>query len=107
MSQETYIEKILERFRIHYSRPVDTSIEKACTSSVDQCSKTDEEREKYSRIPYASVVGSMMYAMLCTCPDISFAVGLVSRYQSNLALWEAVKRIFHYLCGTTNLALCY
>ena len=48
------------------------------------------------RVPYASVVGSLMYAMLCTRPDICFAVGMVSRYQSNLGPvhWQAVKRIF-------------
>ena len=62
-----------------------------------------------SRVPYASAIGSLMYAMLCTRPDICFAVGLVSRYQSNpgLAHWEAVKRIFRYLRGTTDLILCY
>jgi hypothetical protein len=35
-------------------------------------------------IPYASVVGSLMYAQTCTRPDISFAVGMLGRYQSNL-----------------------
>jgi len=50
-----------------------------------------------------------MYAMLCTRADIYFAIGLVSRYQSNpgLAHWQAVKRIFHYLRGTSDLVLCY
>jgi len=50
-----------------------------------------------------------MYVMLCTRPDICFAVGLVNRYQSNPGLthWQAVKRIFCYLCGTSDLFLCY
>ena len=50
-----------------------------------------------------------MYAMLCTRPDICFAVGLISYYQSNpgQAHWQAVKRVMRYLYGTTNLALCY
>ena len=52
-----------------------------------------------SNVPYTSAVGSLMYAMLCTRFDICFAVGLVSRYQSNLgtAHWQAVKRIMCYL----------
>ena len=45
--------------------------------------KTPKEKEKMSRVPYASVVGSLMYAMMCTCPDICYAVGLISQYQSN------------------------
>ena len=55
-------------------------------------------------VPYADAIGSLMYAMLCTHPDICFAVGLVSHYQSNLGLthWQAVKMILHYLCNTTD-----
>ena len=43
--------------------------------------------------PYASAVGSLMYAMLCTRPDICYAVGIISRYQSNLGLehWITLK----------------
>ena len=56
-----------------------------------------------------SAVGSLMYAMMCTRPDICFAVGLVSRYQSNpgIAHWKAVKRILRYLSGTADYGLCY
>ena len=62
-----------------------------------------------SKVPYASAIRSLMYAMLCKHPDICFAVGMVSRYQSNpgLAHWRAVKRILWYLRGTVDHALCY
>ena len=83
LSQEAYINKILERFRMHYSKPVDTSVEKGLTLSLNQCPKTDKEKERMSNVPYASAVSSLMYYMLCTRPDICFAVGLVSRYRSN------------------------
>ena len=94
---------------MHYSKLVDTPVEKGLTLSIDQCPKTDKEKERMSNVPYASAIGSLMYAMLCTRPDICFAVGLVSRYQSNpgLAHWQAVKRIFRYLRGTSDLVLCY
>ena len=50
-------------------------------------------------VPYASVVGSLMCAILCTRPDICFKVGKVSRYQFNLGLehWTTVKHILKYL----------
>jgi hypothetical protein len=50
-----------------------------------------------------------MYAMTSTRPDICYAVGLVSRYQSNPGKehWQAVKRIFRYLQGTKNIKLCF
>ncbi|KAA0046028.1 gag/pol protein [Cucumis melo var. makuwa] len=59
--------------------------------SKEQCSKTPQEVEDMRRIPYASAVGSLMYVMLYTRPDICYAVGIVSRYQSNPGLdhWTA------------------
>ncbi|KAA0052220.1 gag/pol protein [Cucumis melo var. makuwa] len=51
--------------------------------SKEQCLKTPQEVKDMRKIPYASAVGSLMYAMLCSTPDICFSVGLVSRYQSN------------------------
>jgi len=68
---------------MHYSKPVDAPVEKGLTLSLEQCSTINDEKQKMSNVPYASVVGSLMYAMLSTRPDICFAVGLVSRYQSN------------------------
>jgi len=60
-------------------------------------------------IPYASVVGSLMYAQTCTRPDISFAVGMLGRYQSNPGLehWKATKEVLRYLQGTKNHMLTY
>ena len=51
--------------------------------SKEQSPKTPEEKELMSKKPYASAVGSLMYAMICTRPDICYAVGVVSRYQSD------------------------
>jgi hypothetical protein len=58
-------------------------------------------------IPYRSAVGSLMYAMVCTRPDLSFSVSLVSRYLENpgKAHWIAVKRILRYIQGTQNMVL--
>ena len=61
------------------------------------------------RVPYASVVGSLMYAMVCTRPNIPHAVGVLSRCMSKLVKehWTTIKRVFRYLRGTTNHALYY
>ena len=68
-----------------------------------------EDREKMSVIPYASAIGSIMYAMLCTRPDVNLAVSLVGRYQSNLGMehWTTVKNILKYLKRTTDMFLVY
>ncbi|KAL0336693.1 UNVERIFIED_CONTAM: Retrovirus-related Pol polyprotein from transposon TNT 1-94, partial [Sesamum radiatum] len=83
LSQEAYIKRIIERFRMHNANPVDTPMDKSCVLSKEICPKTEEEKKHMTKIPYASAVGSLMYAMMCTRLDLSFAVGMVSRYQSN------------------------
>jgi len=63
-----------------------------------------------SRIPYASVVNSLMYAMVYTRPYIAHAVGVLSRFfmsKPGKEHWIAVKRVFRYLRGTSDYGLCY
>ena len=54
--------------------------------SSAQCPTMAEDREKMSVVPYASAIGSIMYAMTCTRPDYNLAISLVGRYQSNLGM---------------------
>jgi hypothetical protein len=62
-----------------------------------------------SRVPYSSAVGNLIYAMVCTRPDISHAVGVVRRYMNNPGKehWEVAKWILRYLGGTNTHALCF
>ncbi|KAL0554164.1 hypothetical protein IC582_008080 [Cucumis melo] len=72
-------------------------------------SKTPQEVEDMSNIPYAFDVGSLMYVMLCTKLDICYSVGIVSRYQSNPGRdhWTSVKNILKYLRRTKDYMLVY
>jgi hypothetical protein len=60
-------------------------------------------------VPYASVVGSIMYAQVCTCPDLAFVTGMLGRFQSNPGLdhWKAAKKVLHYMQGTKDYMLTY
>ena len=66
-------------------------------------------KEYMSRVPYASAVGSLTYAMVCTRPDLAHAVSVVSRFMGEPGKehWQAVKRIFRYLKGTSDVGLIY
>ncbi|KAH9733971.1 hypothetical protein KPL71_017220 [Citrus sinensis] len=70
---------------------------------------SQEERDYMARVPYASVVGSLMYVMVCTRPDISQAVSMVSRYMHNPGKnqWLTVKWILRYLYGTVDVGLLF
>ena len=61
--------------------------------SSKQCSSIDKEKEEMEKVPYTSAVESLIYAMVCTRPDITHAVGVVSRFLSNPGKehWAAVK----------------
>ena len=71
--------------------------------------KTSEERVNRDRIPYASVIESFMYVMLCTRLDIVHALSVTSRYlvDPSLEHWKAVKCILMYLRRTKDLLLLY
>jgi phosphoribosyl-AMP cyclohydrolase len=62
-----------------------------------------------SHVPYASAIGCLMYAMVCTRLDITHVVGVFRRYMSKPGKehWTTVKRVFRYLRGTTSYGLCY
>ncbi|KAJ9560006.1 hypothetical protein OSB04_005166 [Centaurea solstitialis] len=84
-------------------------IQKGDKFGLYQCPKNELERKQMEKIPYASLVGSLMYAQGCTRPDISFAVGMLGRYQVNPGMdhWRAAKKVLRYLQGTKDLCLTY
>ncbi|MCO5567543.1 hypothetical protein L7F22_021237 [Adiantum nelumboides] len=75
--------------------------------SKDDCPKSDAEKAEMAKVLYSSAVGSLMYAMVTTRPDIAIVVGVVSRYMANPGKnhWNAVKRLLRYLKGTASKCL--
>ena len=67
--------------------------------SKTQCPTTAEDIEKMKDVPYASAIGSIMYAMLRTRPDVCLEISLAGRYLSNPGVdhWTTVENILKYL----------
>ena len=109
MSEARYIDKVLEWFSMQNSKKGLLLFRHEVLLSDDQRPKTLKEENTMRQVPYASAMGSLKYAMLCTRPDICYLVGMVSRYQSNLGLkhWQAVKHILKYLRRTRDYMLVY
>lgn len=78
---------------MHDSKPMKVPIPVDVKLSAEQCPKAQEEEEYMSRVPYASVVSSLIYVMFCTRPDIAHAVGVLSRFMSKTGKvhWTTVK----------------
>ena len=107
LSQQNYIQKILQRFNMNDAKPISTPIAPHFRLSAAQCASTDQDIEYMSRVPYSSAVGSLMYDMVCSRPDLSYAMSLVSRYMTNPGKehWRAVQWIFRFLSGTSDSCL--
>ena len=77
--------------------------------SKTQCPATAEDREKMSTVPYASAIGTIMHAMLCTRPDVSLAISMTGRFQSDLGVehWTTVNNILKYFNRTKEMFLVY
>ena len=109
LSQAEYVKKILCRFNMNEAKPVSTPLGSHFRLSKEQSLKTKEERDHMSKVPYASVIGSLMYVIVCTRSDIAHAVGIMSRYMSRPGKrhLEAVKWILRYLKGSSDTCLCF
>eukprot|EP00253_Pinus_taeda_P002177 PITA_02177 len=86
------------------SKPVKIPIPVGVRLYVEQCPKTQEEEEDMSYVPYASAVSILMYANVCTRPNITHAVGVLRRFMSKPGKehWTTAKRLFRYLRGTSD-----
>ncbi|KAM1309376.1 hypothetical protein ACFX2H_006077 [Malus domestica] len=109
LSQSMYINKVLSRFQMEQSKKGFLPVGHGIHLSKSMEPKTPEEIRQMSYIPYASAIGSLMYAMICTRPDIAYAVSITSRYQSNPGSehWTAVKTVLKYLRRTKDMFLVY
>ena len=109
LSQEPYIDEVLAHFNMQNSKKGNLPFKHGVALSKEQCPSTPKGIESMKAFPYASAYGILMYAMLRTRPDICFAVGMVSKYQSNPGQehWSAVKTILKYLQKTKEYMLIY
>ncbi|GJS44472.1 retrotransposon protein, putative, ty1-copia subclass [Tanacetum coccineum] len=105
LSQSAYMNKILKRYKM------DNSNISPCKKDLNktQGASTPKEVKRMQNVPYASVVGSIMYAVRCTRPDVAFAQNITSRFQQNPGElhWTAVKNILKYLRNTKDMFLVY
>lgn len=101
--QNIYALNILERFNHSDCFAVSTPAEVG-----KHFSKADDNNPK-PKFPYREAIGSLMYLMVCTRPDIAYIVGVLSRYLENPSEmhWQGVKRVLKYIKGTTQYGISF
>jgi len=108
--QKGYLQKVFQRFNIDGdTKSVSTPLAPHYKLKATMFPTTIEEREYMTRVLYTCAVGSLMYAMMYTRPDLSQAVSIISKYIHDLGKghWEAVKWVLRYIKGTINVGLVF
>nr|GEU68801.1 hypothetical protein [Tanacetum cinerariifolium] len=109
IGQNAYMDKILKRYKIDNSKHGHIPMQERLDLNKTQGASTPEDVKRMQSVPYASAVGSIMYAVRCTRPDVAFTQNITSRFQQNLGEchWTAMKNIHKYLRNTKDMFLVY
>ncbi|GJS67192.1 retrotransposon protein, putative, ty1-copia subclass [Tanacetum coccineum] len=83
LGQNAYMDKILKRYKMDNSKHGHIPMQERLDLNKTQGASTPKEVKRMQNVPYASVVGSIMYAVRCTRPDVAFAQNITSRFQQN------------------------
>lgn len=105
LSQEHYLESLLERFGMKTCQPSKTIL----PADFKPITPTEEEFEAAKHLDFPSMAGGILYAASITRPDLAFSAGLLCRYISkwNESIYKAAKHVLRYIRGTTDLCLTY
>jgi hypothetical protein len=109
LSQHSYLDSILRRYNFLNTKPLSTPMDTQVRLTSEQAPLTATNFAAMRDVPYREAVSVLNWAMLATCPDITFTIAMVACFGANPgpAHWEAVKQIFCYLAGTWDLWLSY
>ncbi|GJW99672.1 retrotransposon protein, putative, ty1-copia subclass [Tanacetum coccineum] len=109
LGQNAYMDKILKRYKIDNSNRGHIPMQERLDLNKTQGASTPKEVKRMQNVPYASAVGSIMYAVRCTRPDVAFVQNITSRFQQNHSEshWTAVKNILKYLRNIKAMFLVY
>ncbi|KAL0428360.1 UNVERIFIED_CONTAM: Retrovirus-related Pol polyprotein from transposon TNT 1-94 [Sesamum latifolium] len=109
LNQSSYVRNVLEKFSMKNAKPISVPLAAHFQLCKDQSPKTEPEKEKMKNVPYSNAIGSVMYLMVSTRPDIAYAVSCLSRYMSNAGSphWEALKWLLRYLIKSVNTGITF
>ena len=109
--QSTYIEKVLKRFYMDKSHPLNSPmVLRSLKVNKDLfCPKEENEELLGPKVPYLSAIGALMYLTNCIRQNITFLITLLTRYNSALTRrhCSGIKHILRYFRGTSDMGLYY
>ncbi|KZV43515.1 hypothetical protein F511_19059 [Dorcoceras hygrometricum] len=109
LNQTSYIEKVLNKFGMASATAVNVPLAAHFMLNKEQCPKSETDINSMRNVPYSNAIGSVMYMMVSTRPDIAYSVSCLSRYMANPGVvhWNAVKWLLRYLKHSLNYGLMF
>ncbi|KAK0584014.1 hypothetical protein LWI29_006522 [Acer saccharum] len=109
LNQSLYLSKLINRFNMKNCKPANVPLASNFILSAALSPRTLEESRYMENIPYSSAVGSVMYSMISTRPDLAQAISVLSRYMAKPGKghWNAMKWLLRYISSTTSVGLIY
>jgi len=109
LAQKTYLERMLECFRMANCNPKSTPLPLGIDISDDLSLKTEEDQSFMTDKPYCSALGGLMWAQVVTHPDLSYVINTLAHFQTNPGPghWKALMHTYAYIHGTLDYAITY
>ncbi|KAL0430515.1 UNVERIFIED_CONTAM: Retrovirus-related Pol polyprotein from transposon TNT 1-94 [Sesamum radiatum] len=104
LNQKSYVENVVEKFSMSKAKPTSVPLAAHFQLCKNQSPNSKTEKERMKNIPYTIAIGSVIYLMVSTRPNIAYAVSCFSRFMSDAGLphWEALKWLLRYLNGSMD-----
>jgi len=109
LTQKAYSECILEHFKMNHYAPTSIPLPPRSLLSIDNCPTTSQETSEMAKTLYRKALGSLMWLQVATCPDLTYAVNILSQFSHNpgRSHWNTLKHTLAYVKGTIDYGITY
>ena len=109
LSRSKYACSLLKHFGMENCGGSQVPLSSTTSYGKEHCPETDEDKEIMENVPYRQAIGSLMYLMVSTRPDLAYAIQILSRFGANPGPvhWKGVKKVLQYISHTLNYGLVY
>ncbi|KAL1540901.1 hypothetical protein AAHA92_25185 [Salvia divinorum] len=107
--QTDYFGKLIKKFQMQDSKVVSVPLAQHFKLSMQQIPKIEQEKSEMLKIPYANIIGSIMYCVICTRPDLAHGVSVTSRYMKEYGRehWSTLKWMLRYIKGSRDIGILF
>ncbi|KAL0451861.1 UNVERIFIED_CONTAM: Retrovirus-related Pol polyprotein from transposon TNT 1-94 [Sesamum latifolium] len=109
LNQKSYVKNVVKKFSMSNAKSTSVPLAAHFQLCKNQSPNSETEKEPMKNIPYSNAIGSVLYLMISTRPDIAYVVSCLSRFMSNAGIphWEALKWLLRYLNSSVDIGIIF